>query len=101
MNEKFNVTNAKDKEKAESAVNEAVAARLADLDQALSLELKKLDIKDGDVYVVKMTGDEFDAVTVQNFKKVLKGKFPKVEFVVLALPKDHEIEFQKLGGEKS
>lgn len=100
MNDKFSVSNVSDsKEQAKQAANEAVAARLADLDKALELELQKVDIKDGDVYVVKMIGDEFDQMTIENFKKVLKGKFPRVEFIILAMPANHKVEFQKLAKE--
>jgi hypothetical protein len=104
MNDKFGVSNSKPGSSAvtESQVSQAVEARLAELDQALELKVQKLDIKNGDVFVVKMTGDEFDELTVLNFKKALKGKFPKVEFIVLAMPKEHDVEFQKLAeGSKS
>lgn len=96
MNEKFSVTNVKDNAEAAAAVNEAVQHRLNEIDQAISVELTKVDIKDGDVFMVKLTGDEFDEVTVRNFKAALKGKFPRVEFIVLALPLNHKVEMTKL-----
>lgn len=97
MNDKFSVSNAPDsKEQAQAAINEAVQHRLDELDKGIQVELSKVDIKDGDVFMVKMTGDEFDEATIQEFKKALKGKFPKVEFIVLGLPSNHNVEFKKL-----
>lgn len=97
MNDKFSVSNASDsKEQATAAVNKAVQHRLDELEKGINVELSKVEIKDGDVYMVKMTGDDFDEATVQNFKRVLKGKFPKVEFIVLALPSNHNVEMKKL-----
>lgn len=102
MNDKFAVSNASDaSEQAKQQVNEAVQARLDELDKGLQVELTKVDIKDGDVFVVKLTGDEFDEATVLQFKKALKGKFPKVEFIVLAVPAKHNVEFQKLAKGKT
>lgn len=100
MNKKFSVSNATDsKKQVATAVDEAVQYRLAELDKSISVELAKVDIKDGDVFMVKMTGDEFDEVTIMNFKKALKGKFPKVEFIVLGLPSNHNVEMKKLSKE--
>lgn len=100
MNEKFSVSNAADsKEQAAQKVNEAVQHRLTELDKALEVELTKVEIKDGDVFMVKLTGDEFDELTIMNFKKALKGKFPKVEFIVLGLPSNHNVEMKKLSAE--
>jgi hypothetical protein len=97
MNKKFSVSNAADsKEQAAAAINEAVAHRLDELEKGINVELAKTEIKDGDVYMVKMIGDEFDEATVVQFKKALKGKFPKVEFIVLALPSNHNVEMKKL-----
>lgn len=97
MNEKFSVSNVpQDKEKAAAAVNEAVQHRLDELEKGIKVELEKVDIKDGDVFMVKLTGDDFDEITMKNFKAALKGKFPKVEFIVLAMGAGNNVEFKKL-----
>ncbi len=96
MNDKFSVTNVKDKEAAAAAVSEAVTHRLDELEKGITAELEKVDIKDGDVFLVKATGDDFDPVTMKAFKESLKSKFPKVEFIVLAIPSGNKIEFKKL-----
>lgn len=61
---------------------------------------QKLDIKDGDVYLVKLKGEDIDNSLVIAFKKALKSKFPKVEFIVVATDPETDVEFTKLPKEK-
>ncbi len=64
--------------------------------EGIEVLAQRVDIKDGDVIAVTMRGVEIGESTVQAFKKALKTKFPKVEFIVLNLPPNNEVEFKKL-----